>query len=109
MVHRYPADIKAFYMQPDPADPKHAMCVDVIAPDGYGELIGGSQRIHDYALLEKRLVEHKLPREAFEWYLDLRKYGSVPHSASAWRRAHGGVDRGDRTHPRVHSVPANAL
>ena len=80
MVHRYPADIKAFYMQPDPVDPKHAMCVDVIAPDGYGELIGGSQRIHDYALLEKRIVENKLPREAFEWYLDLRKYGSVPHS-----------------------------
>jgi asparaginyl-tRNA synthetase len=80
MVHRYPAEIKAFYMQPDPQDPKHALCVDVIAPDGYGELIGGSQRIHDYALLEKRLLEHKLPREAFEWYLDLRKYGSVPHS-----------------------------
>jgi asparaginyl-tRNA synthetase len=80
MVHRYPAEIKAFYMQPDPADPKHALCVDVIAPDGYGELIGGSQRIHDYALLERRLAENKLPREAFEWYLDLRKYGSVPHS-----------------------------
>jgi asparaginyl-tRNA synthetase len=80
MVHRYPAEIKAFYMQPDPADAKHALCVDVIAPDGYGELIGGSQRIHDYALLEKRLAEHKLPREAFEWYLDLRKYGTVPHS-----------------------------
>jgi asparaginyl-tRNA synthetase len=80
MVHRYPAEIKAFYMQPDPADPKHALCVDVIAPDGYGELIGGSQRIHDYALLEKRLLENKLPREAFEWYLDLRKYGTVPHS-----------------------------
>jgi asparaginyl-tRNA synthetase len=80
MVHRYPAEIKAFYMQPDPADPKHALCVDVIAPDGYGEIIGGSQRIHDYALLEKRIIEHKLPREAFEWYLDLRKYGSVPHS-----------------------------
>jgi asparaginyl-tRNA synthetase len=80
MVHRYPAEIKAFYMQPDPQDPKHALCVDVIAPDGYGELIGGSQRIHDYALLEKRLLDHKLPREAFEWYLDLRKYGSVPHS-----------------------------
>ena len=80
MVHRFPAEIKAFYMQPDPADPKHALCVDVIAPDGYGELIGGSQRIHDYALLEKRISEQKLPREAFEWYLDLRKYGTVPHS-----------------------------
>jgi asparaginyl-tRNA synthetase len=80
MVHRYPAEIKAFYMQPDPADPKHALCVDVIAPDGYGEIIGGSQRIHDYALLEKRLADHKLAREPFEWYLDLRKYGAVPHS-----------------------------
>ena len=80
MVHRYPAEVKAFYMQPDPADPKCALCVDVIAPDGYGELIGGSQRVHDYALLEKRIADHKLPREAFEWYLDLRKYGAVPHS-----------------------------
>jgi asparaginyl-tRNA synthetase len=80
LVHRYPADIKAFYMQPDPADPKHALCVDMIAPDGYGEIIGGSQRIHDLALLEKRIADHKLPREAFEWYLDLRKYGTVPHS-----------------------------
>jgi len=80
MVHRYPAEIKAFYMQPDPADAKHALCVDVIAPDGYGEIIGGSQRIHDYGLLEERLKQHKLPREPFEWYLDLRKYGAVPHS-----------------------------
>jgi asparaginyl-tRNA synthetase len=80
MVHRYPAEIKAFYMQPDPADAKHALCVDVIAPDGYGEIIGGSQRIHDYDLLEQRLARHKLPREPFEWYLDLRKYGAVPHS-----------------------------
>jgi asparaginyl-tRNA synthetase len=80
MVHRYPAEIKAFYMQPDPTDPKHALCVDVIAPDGYGEIIGGSQRIHDYGLLEQRLAQHKLPREPFEWYLDLRKYGAVPHS-----------------------------
>jgi asparaginyl-tRNA synthetase len=80
LVHRYPAEIKAFYMQPDPADPKHALCVDMIAPDGYGEIIGGSQRIHDLALLEKRIADHKLPREAFEWYLDLRKYGTVPHS-----------------------------
>ena len=80
MIEKYPAAVKAFYMQPDPADPKHAMCVDVIAPDGYGELIGGSQRIHDYALLERRIAENKLPCEAFEWYLDLRKYGSVPHS-----------------------------
>ena len=80
MVHRYPAAVKAFYMQPDPQDAKHALCVDVLAPEGYGEIIGGSQRIHDYALLEKRIAENQLPREAFEWYLDLRKYGAVPHS-----------------------------
>jgi asparaginyl-tRNA synthetase len=80
MVHRYPAEIKAFYMQPDPANAKHALCVDMIAPEGYGEIIGGSQRIHDPALLERRIAEQKLPREAFEWYLDLRKYGTVPHS-----------------------------
>lgn len=80
MVHRYPAHIKAFYMQPDPQDSRHALCVDMIAPEGYGEIIGGSQRVHDYALLEQRIREHGLPREAFEWYLDLRKYGSVPHS-----------------------------
>jgi len=80
LVHRFPAEIKAFYMQPDPADPRLALCVDMIAPEGYGEIVGGSQRIHDYRLLEERLARHGLPREAFEWYLDLRKYGSVPHS-----------------------------
>ena len=79
MVHRFPTAIKAFYMQPDPERPEVAMGVDVIAPEGYGELIGGGQRIHDYELLVKRLEEHHLPRESFEWYLDLRKYGSVPH------------------------------
>lgn len=80
MVHRYPADVKAFYMQPDAENPKLALCVDVLAPEGYGEIIGGSQRIHDYNLLLERIKEHNLPVEAFEWYLDLRKYGSVPHS-----------------------------
>jgi asparaginyl-tRNA synthetase len=79
-VHRFPAQVKAFYMQPDPKDPKHALACDCLAPEGYGEIIGGSQRIHDYDLLLKRIEEHKLPRAAFEWYLDLRKYGAVPHS-----------------------------
>jgi len=79
VVDRYPAEIKAFYFQPDPERPELALGVDVIAPEGYGEIIGGGQRIHDLALLEKRLDEHKLPREAFEWYLDLRRFGSVPH------------------------------
>jgi asparaginyl-tRNA synthetase len=80
MVHRYPAKIKAFYMKRDPRNPDLALAVDVLAPEGYGEVIGGSQREDDYEILVKRLEEHNLPREAFEWYLDLRKYGSVPHS-----------------------------
>lgn len=80
MVHRYPANVKAFYMEPDPADPKYALCVDVLAPEGYGEIIGGSQRIASYDLLKQRIEEHHLPIEAFQWYLDLRRYGSVPHS-----------------------------
>ncbi|MCH8015613.1 MAG: asparagine--tRNA ligase [Acidobacteria bacterium] len=80
IVHRYPTTIKAFYMQPDGEDPELALCMDILAPEGYGEIIGGSQRIHDYDLLSERIEEHHLPREAFQWYLDLRKYGSVPHS-----------------------------
>jgi asparaginyl-tRNA synthetase len=80
MVHRYPAAVKAFYMQPDPLNPNLALCVDVLAPEGYGEIIGGSQRIDSYDLLKKRIEEHHLPIEAFSWYLDLRRYGSVPHS-----------------------------
>jgi len=79
-IHRYPSAIKAFYMQPDPDRPELALAFDMIAPEGYGEIIGGSQRIHDYDLLVKRLKEHNLPEKAFEWYLDLRRYGSVPHS-----------------------------
>ncbi len=80
MVHRYPAAVKAFYMQPDPADPQYALCVDVLAPEGYGEIIGGSERIASYDLLEQRIREHNLPLDAFQWYLDLRRYGSVQHA-----------------------------
>jgi asparaginyl-tRNA synthetase len=80
MVHRYPANVKAFYMEPDPLDPRLALCVDVLAPEGYGEIIGGSQRVSSYELLNSRIEEHHLPKQAFEWYLDLRRYGSVPHS-----------------------------
>jgi len=80
MVHRYPLAIKAFYMGQDPENERLALAVDVLAPEGYGEIIGGGQRLDDLEVLERRLVEHKLPREAFEWYLDLRKYGTVPHS-----------------------------
>ena len=80
IVSRFPAAIKSFYMQPDPEDPEVVLGLDMLAPEGYGEIIGGSQRIHDLALLEKRLEEHKLPREAYEWYLDVRRYGTFPHS-----------------------------
>jgi asparaginyl-tRNA synthetase len=78
-VTHYPAAIKAFYMKPDPNQPDRALCVDVLAPEGYGEIIGGGQRLDDYDLLLERIKEHDLPVEAFEWYLDLRRYGSVPH------------------------------
>ncbi len=80
MVSHYPAAIKAFYMQPDPADPELALALDLLAPEGYGEIIGGSQRIHDHDLLLARIREHNLPLEAFQWYLDVRRYGSFPHS-----------------------------
>jgi asparaginyl-tRNA synthetase len=78
-VTHYPAAIKAFYMKPDPNEPDKALCVDVLAPEGYGEIIGGGQRLDDLDLLLKRIKEHELPQESFEWYLDLRRYGSVPH------------------------------
>lgn len=79
-VLRYPIKCKAFYMEPDPQRSEVALCADLLASEGYGEIIGGGQRINDYNLLEKRIKEHNLPRESYEWYLDLRKYGSVPHS-----------------------------
>lgn len=80
MVHRYPAAVKAFYMEPDPQRPELALCVDVLAPEGYGEIIGGGQRAASLQLLMDRIREHNLPLEAFDWYLDLRRYGSVPHA-----------------------------
>jgi asparaginyl-tRNA synthetase len=79
-VTHFPAAIKAFYMQPAPENPEVVLGVDFLASEGYGEIIGGGQRIHDLDLLERRIREHGLPREAYEWYLDLRKYGSAPHS-----------------------------
>ena len=78
-VTHWPAQVKAFYMQPDPTDDRYVNCVDMLAPEGYGEIIGGSQRIHDPVLLEKKIEEHGLPKSAFEWYLDLRRFGTVPH------------------------------
>lgn len=79
-IEKYPTKFKAFYMQPDPDRPELVLCADMLAPEGYGEIVGGSQRIHDYELLKQRFVEHELPQETYAWYLDLRKYGSVPHS-----------------------------
>ena len=80
LIHRFPSAIKAFYMEPDPERPELALGMDMLAPEGYGEIIGGGQRTSDLELLLRRIEEHKLPKEAFDWYLDLRKYGSVPHS-----------------------------
>lgn len=79
-VHRYPAEVKAFYMKRDPEDERLALCVDLLAPEGYGEIIGGGQREDNYEKLKGSILNHNLPLEAFDWYLDLRKYGSVPHS-----------------------------
>jgi asparaginyl-tRNA synthetase len=80
LVHRYPVQCKAFYMKADTQDPRLALCVDVLAPEGYGEIIGGGQREDDLKTLEQKIKDHNLPLEAFKWYLDLRRYGSVPHS-----------------------------
>jgi len=80
MVHRYPALMKAFYFKKDPQDPNVALGCDVLAPEGYGEIIGGGQREDDLETLEKAIEHHQLPRDAFEWYLDLRRYGTVPHA-----------------------------
>ena len=109
MVHRYPAAIKAFYMQPDADRPDLALAFDMLAPEGYGEIIGGSQRIHDYDLLVQRLREHNLPEDAFQWYLDLRRYGSAPHAGFGMGLNDGGVDLRRRAHPGSHSLPAHAL
>ena len=79
LVTHYPSQVKAFYMAPDPQRPEVALCVDVLAPEGYGEIIGGGERLADYGLLLKHIEEEKLPRQDFEWYLDLRRYGNVPH------------------------------
>jgi len=80
MVHRYPAAVKAFYMKNDPEQPDKALAVDVLAPEGVGEIIGGGQREDDLEVLEQKIKQHDLPAEAFQWYLDVRRYGSVPHS-----------------------------
>jgi asparaginyl-tRNA synthetase len=80
IIHRYPAKVKAFYMEPDPQRPELALCMDMLAPEGYGEIVGGSQRMASHDMLLQRIREHQLPEEAFKWYLDLRQYGGVPHA-----------------------------
>ena len=79
IVHRFPAASKAFYMKPDPKQPKLSLSVDVLAPEGYGEIVGGGERLDDYEELKRRIDAHELPKESFDWYLDLRRYGTVPH------------------------------
>jgi asparaginyl-tRNA synthetase len=79
-ITKYPTSLKPFYMQPDPDREDVVLCADLIAPEGYGEIIGGSERIHDYELMKQRIEEHNLPLESYQWYLDLSKYGAVPHS-----------------------------
>lgn len=80
IVEKFPQQIKAFYFESDPERPELALGVDFLAPEGYGEIIGGGQRVHNLEVLEQRLAEHDLPREAFDWYLDLRRFGAVPHA-----------------------------
>lgn len=80
IVHRYPSQLKAFYMKRDPENPELSLCMDVLAPEGYGEVIGGGQREDDLAVLEQSLERHQLPKQPFDWYLDLRRYGSFPHA-----------------------------
>ena len=109
-VTHYPAAVKAFYMKPDPQQPDKALCVDVLAPEGYGEIIGGGQRLDDLDLLLQRIKEHELPQEAFEWYLDLRRYGTVPHGGFGMgieRVRH--LDLRPRARARDDSLPADAV
>jgi asparaginyl-tRNA synthetase len=80
IVHRYPAALKAFYMKHDPDSPDRSLCMDVLAPEGYGEIVGGGQREDDLSVLEAAIAHHQLPKDAFEWFLDLRRYGSFPHA-----------------------------
>jgi asparaginyl-tRNA synthetase len=89
LVHRYPAAAKAFYMARDPERTDLALCMDMLAPEGYGEIIGGGQRIHDLETLRQQIEAHDLPEEAFKWYVDLRRYGSVPHAGFGM----GGIER----------------
>jgi asparaginyl-tRNA synthetase len=80
VVHRFPSQTKAFYMAPDPERPELSLSADILAPEGYGEIVGGGERLAEHELLLKRIREHDLPEDSFQWYLDLRRYGTFPHS-----------------------------
>jgi len=96
VIHRYPTQMKAFYMATDPERPELSLSFDMIAPEGYGEIIGGGERLSSYETLVQRLREHNLPEESFQWYLDLRRYGSVPHARlRPGPRAHRRMDLRD--------------
>ena len=104
----YPKEAKAFYMKENPDDPRTVLCDDCLAPEGYGEIIGGSQREDDYDKLVHRIQEEGLPMDAYGWYLDLRKYGTFVHSGFRTRpRADGRVDLRAAAHPRSDRVPAD--
>ena len=109
IVHRYPKNIKAFYFATDPSDPELALNMDVLAPEGYGEIVGGGQREDDLARLEAAIAHHKLPPAAFEWYLDVRRYGSFPHAGFGLGiERTGRVDLRPRARARDDPVPEDA-
>jgi hypothetical protein len=108
-IMNYPKEAKAFYMKENPADPRTVLCDDLIAPEGYGEIIGGSQREDDHDRLLARIREEGLPEDAYKWYLELRKYGTFPHSRlRPGPRAHRRLDHGPAAHPRDDRVPEHA-
>jgi len=110
IVHRYPTAMKAFYMATDSERPELSLSFDMIAPEGYGEIIGGGERQSDYDTLLRRIRESNLPEDVFQWYLDLRRYGSVPHAGFGLglERTVAWILR-NRTHSRGHSLPSHAL
>ncbi len=110
VVHRFPSAIKAFYMAPDPEQPEYSLSADILAPEGYGEIVGGGERLADPELLLKRIHEHDLPEEAFRWYLDLRRFGTLPaRGLRDGHRARRHLDLRDRAPARDDRVPEDAV
>jgi hypothetical protein len=109
-VHHFPSAIKAFYMAPDPDEPEYSLSADILAPEGYGEIVGGGERLADGELLLKRIHEHGLPEESFRWYLDLRRFGTFPHAGLRdGDRARGDVALRHRPPARDDRLPADAV